>query len=181
MERRRPVHDAGDVILPPAWAEVEQPPAAGPSEVRAPAVRQASTYERFVKPAVDRCAGVALAVVALPIVLLVVLAIRVKLGKSVIYRQQRVGRDGEPFTMYKFRTMTHDRRKESVPYDGPDRRVCHKRDDDPRHTPLGRFLRRSSLDELPQLWNVVKGDMSLVGPRPHALSHDELFAAIEPD
>jgi lipopolysaccharide/colanic/teichoic acid biosynthesis glycosyltransferase len=125
-----------------------------------------SSYERLVKPVVDRCAGVILGIVAVPLFLVLAAAIRVKLGKGVIYKQQRVGRHGVPFTMYKFRTMTPDRRQAVRPFNGPDRRVCHKRADDPRHTPLGRFLRCSSLDELPQLWNVIRGDMSLVGPRP---------------
>jgi lipopolysaccharide/colanic/teichoic acid biosynthesis glycosyltransferase len=101
--------------------------------------------------------------------LLVGLAVRVRMGKGVIYRQQRVGRGGSPFTMYKFRSMHPDRRKAQVPFDGVDRRVCHKRDDDPRHTSLGRFLRKTRLDELPQLWNVLMGQMSLVGPRPELI------------
>ena len=88
------------------------------------------------------------------------------LGRGVIYRQERIGRGCRPFTMYKFRTMGHDRRLAQVPFTGVDRRTCHKRDDDPRHTTLGRFLRRSRLDELPQLWNMIRGQMSLVGPRP---------------
>ena len=135
-------------------------------KVLAPSLRVGSRYERVVKPVMDRIAGVILALIALPILVAVGLAIRIKLGKGVLYKQRRVGRAGVAFTMYKFRTMTPDRRHSVRPYAGPDRRVCHKRDDDPRHTPLGRFLRRSSLDELPQLWNVVRGDMSLVGPRP---------------
>ena len=102
----------------------------------------------------------------LPILVAVAVAIRVKLGPGVVYRQQRIGRHGRTFTMYKFRTMAPDRRRAWRPFDGFDRRQCHKRDDDPRHTAFGRFLRRTSLDELPQFWNVVKGDMSLVGPRP---------------
>jgi lipopolysaccharide/colanic/teichoic acid biosynthesis glycosyltransferase len=129
-------------------------------------LRVGTRYGRYVKPSMDRVAGVVLAIFALPIVLVITLAIRMKLGKGVIYKQRRVGRDGVTFTMYKFRTMTPDRRRVDRPYAGPDRRTCHKRDDDPRHTPLGRFLRGSSLDELPQLWNVIRGDMSLVGPRP---------------
>jgi lipopolysaccharide/colanic/teichoic acid biosynthesis glycosyltransferase len=148
------------------WADVEVITPAAPVLPALATVRLASRYERFVKPVIDRCAGVVLGLIALPIALIVILAIRVKLGKGVIYRQQRVGRDGELFTMYKFRTMAPDRRAAARPYDGPDRRICHKRDDDPRHTPFGRFLRRSSLDELPQLWNVIRGEMSLVGPRP---------------
>jgi lipopolysaccharide/colanic/teichoic acid biosynthesis glycosyltransferase len=94
------------------------------------------------------------------------MAVRLRMGKGVIYRQPRVGLGGSTFTMYKFRSMTPDRRKAQVPFDGVDRRTCHKRDDDPRHTSLGRFIRKSRLDELPQLVNVLQGDMSLVGPRP---------------
>ena len=128
--------------------------------------RVAGGSERYVKPALDRFAGVILGVVALPLFLCIALAVRLKLGKGVIYKQRRVGRHGIPFTMYKFRTMAPDRRTAARPYDGPDRRVCHKRDDDPRHTRFGLLLRKSSLDELPQLWNVIRGEMSLVGPRP---------------
>lgn len=124
------------------------------------------TYCRAVKPVFDALAGFVLLMLFLPVLLLVALTVRLKLGKHVLYRQERVGRDGRPFVMYKFRTMQPDRRKAAMPFEGIDRRVSHKRDDDPRHTPLGRFLRRSSLDELPQLWNVVMGQMSLVGPRP---------------
>ena len=135
-------------------------------EVTEAPLRVAGGYERFCKPALDRFAGVILAVVGIPILLCVALAVRIKLGKGVIYKQPRIGRHGVPFTMYKFRTMDPDRRKAARPFDGPDRRVCHKRDDDPRHTRFGMMLRKSSLDELPQLWNVIRGEMSLVGPRP---------------
>lgn len=124
------------------------------------------TYARLVKPVIDVGGGVVLLVVLLPLAIVVAVAVRVGLGPGVIYRQRRVGRHGRSFTIYKFRTMRPDRRKAQVPFAGVDRRTCHKRDDDPRHTPLGRRLRRWRLDELPQLWNVIKGDMSLVGPRP---------------
>jgi lipopolysaccharide/colanic/teichoic acid biosynthesis glycosyltransferase len=93
-------------------------------------------------------------------------AVRATLGAPVIYRQTRVGQGGKPFTMLKFRTMTPDRRAASLPFDGPERRVSFEATDDPRHTRLGDLLRRCSLDEVPQLWNVVRGDMSLIGPRP---------------
>ncbi|MDQ4069363.1 MAG: sugar transferase [Actinomycetota bacterium] len=119
-----------------------------------------------MKPIVDVVGAAVLLVLLVPVLVGVALAVRMKLGRRVIYRQERMGRDGKPFVMYKFRTMHPDRRRAQVPFEGIDRRVSHKRDDDPRHTPVGRFLRRSSLDELPQLWNVVKGNMSLVGPRP---------------
>jgi lipopolysaccharide/colanic/teichoic acid biosynthesis glycosyltransferase len=145
-------------------------PALGTTEKAAP-------YARAVKPAMDRIGALIIFLVTLPIILVVGLLVRLTMGRGVIYKQRRVGLQGRRFTMYKFRSMENDRRKASLPYDGPDRRVCHKRVDDPRHTPVGRFLRRSSLDELPQLWNVMKGDMSLVGPRPE-LPH--IVEAYEP-
>jgi lipopolysaccharide/colanic/teichoic acid biosynthesis glycosyltransferase len=123
-------------------------------------------YERCVKPVIDRLGGLVLLVLFLPAMAAMAVVLRLSLGPGVIYRQTRVGRHGRPFTMYKFRTMDADRRKAAVPFDNIDRRICHKRDDDPRHTPVGRFLRKMRADELPQLWNVVRGEMSLVGPRP---------------
>jgi lipopolysaccharide/colanic/teichoic acid biosynthesis glycosyltransferase len=94
-------------------------------------------------------------------------AVRIKLGPGgSIYRQVRVGRNGTTFEILKFRSMLPDRRVTRRPCIGPERRRTHKSDNDPRHTPFGRFLRSSSLDELPQLFNVIRGDMSLVGPRP---------------
>lgn len=128
--------------------------------------RAGGLYGSVAKPVIDFVGAMVLFLVLIPVLLAVAVAVRIHLGKGVIYRQQRVGRSGTHFTMYKFRSMQPDRRKAQVPFSGVDRRVCHKRDDDPRHTSLGRFLRKSRLDELPQLWNVVRGQMSLVGPRP---------------
>ena len=108
-----------------------------------------------------------LAVVALtPLLLIIALVIWFDTRGSVIYRQPRIGRYGRPFVMYKFRTMIPDRRQGTRPYGGPERRRAHKTTSDPRVTRTGRFMRRSSLDELPQLFNVLRGEMSLVGPRP---------------
>jgi lipopolysaccharide/colanic/teichoic acid biosynthesis glycosyltransferase len=126
----------------------------------------ATWYQRWGKPAFDRAVGLAVAIALVPLVLLVALAVRVTLGAPVLYRQRRIGLRGVEFDMLKFRTMLPDRRRSRQPFEGPDRRRTHKSDEDPRHTRLGRFLRMSSLDELPQLWNVVRGDLSLVGPRP---------------
>lgn len=134
-------------------------------------VRQRSLYERRVKRPLDIVGGLLIGLLALPVALLIALAIRVGLGKGILYSQRRVGMDGSPFVIWKFRTMRHDRRKreigeiEEAPVES-DRRSEHKHDNDPRHTGLGRTLRRLSLDELPQLLNVLRGDMSLVGPRP---------------
>lgn len=91
-----------------------------------------------------------------PIMLVVAILIRVKMpGGPVLFKQQRVGKDGKPFTMVKFRSMTVDHGGSSVSVAG-----------ESRITPLGATLRRYKLDELPELWNVLKGDMSFVGPRP---------------
>lgn len=92
--------------------------------------------------------------------------LRLSLGPGVILRQRRIGRNGEAYDCLKFRTMRPDRRRARAPYDGPERRVVHKTDADPRHTRIGRCFRKHSIDELPQFWNVLRGDMSLVGPRP---------------
>ena len=89
----------------------------------------------------------------------------------VLFRQRRTGRDGRTFVIYKFRTM-------HVLEDGDD--VVQATRDDCRTTSVGRFLRRTSIDELPQLLNVLRGDMSLVGPRPHAVAHDQYFLQTVP-
>ena len=100
----------------------------------------------------------------LPLLLLCAVAIKLDSKGPVFFRQRRRGLNQKVIEVLKFRTMT-------VMEDGAEVKQATK--DDPRITRLGRFLRRSSLDELPQLFNVIKGEMSLVGPRPHALVHDE--------
>jgi putative colanic acid biosynthesis UDP-glucose lipid carrier transferase len=99
------------------------------------------------------------------------IAIAIKLSGSsgVIFKQRRYGLDGAEITVYKFRTMT-------VAEDGP--HIAQATRNDARVTPLGRFLRRYSLDELPQLINVLQGRMSVVGPRPHAVAHNEQYRKI---
>ncbi len=123
-------------------------------------------YQGFVKPAIDRLGGVVFSIATLPILMVVVPLIWMKLGRPAIFKQQRIGVNGQEFTLYKLRTMLPDRRQRPAVFDGIDRRVNHKSPDDPRHVPLGRFLRKWSLDEIPQFWNVALGHMSLVGPRP---------------
>jgi lipopolysaccharide/colanic/teichoic acid biosynthesis glycosyltransferase len=125
-----------------------------------------STYRRFIKPTIDRIIGTVLCLVWLPFLSVLVVAIWLSMGPPAIYSQRRVGKDGRSFTMYKLRTMRADRRVEQTPFDGPDRRRVHKAPHDPRITRFGRFLRKWSLDETPQFFNVVLGQMSLVGPRP---------------
>jgi lipopolysaccharide/colanic/teichoic acid biosynthesis glycosyltransferase len=123
-------------------------------------------YARRWKPFIDRVFSALLILLTAPLMAVLALIVRIKLGPGVIFRQQRIGLDGRPFDVLKFRTMLPDRRRANVPISFPDRRRTHKSDDDPRHTPTGRFLRRWSLDELPQLFNVFRGQMSLIGPRP---------------
>jgi lipopolysaccharide/colanic/teichoic acid biosynthesis glycosyltransferase len=125
-----------------------------------------SGYERFVKRGIDLGGALVLLVITLPLLLGGVLAVLVQLGWPVFFVQERIGRDGKPFRMIKLRTMLPSRRQVEMPFVGVDRRRTHKSDVDPRHVPVGRFLRRYSIDELPQLFNVLRGDMSLVGPRP---------------
>lgn len=123
-------------------------------------------YVASVKPVLDICLTLLLLIPGLPVMAVIALAIRLTTRGPVLYRQERIGLHGQPFTVYKFRTMIPDRRvrNERVPF--PDRRRRHKSESDPRVTRVGRFLRRTSLDELPQLFNVLRGEMSLVGPRP---------------
>jgi lipopolysaccharide/colanic/teichoic acid biosynthesis glycosyltransferase len=129
--------------------------------------RQRSWY-LAARGVLERAAALVLLVPAAPLMLLA--GVLVKLGSRgpVFYSQTRLGRQGRPYKMYKIRTMVHD--CESVT--GP----RWSAEGDPRITPVGRFLRRTHLDELPQLWNVLKGDMSLVGPRPE---RPEFVVALE--
>lgn len=107
-----------------------------------------------------------LIVILAPVLLLIACATWLDMRGAIIYRQRRIGRYGDIFTMYKFRTMIPDRRQTRQSYAGPERRKTHKTASDPRVTRTGKFMRRTSLDELPQLFNVLRGEMSLVGPRP---------------
>lgn len=130
-------------------------------------------YPAAGKRWLDLGASSMLLILASPVLALVAIGLRLQLGAGVILVQKRVGRDGQAFSMLKFRTMERSRREGTpIPveltddYGGPERRTHHKSHDDPRHTRLGRLVRKFSLDELPQVVNVVRGDMSLVGPRP---------------
>lgn len=112
-------------------------------------------YKKYIKRLLDVVlSGMALIVLS-PVLLVVALLVRTKLGSPVIFHQQRPGKDGEIFTLRKFRTMTDekDENGELLP-------------DEVRLTKFGKMLRATSLDELPELWNIFRGDMSIVGPRP---------------
>jgi exopolysaccharide biosynthesis polyprenyl glycosylphosphotransferase len=122
----------------------------------------------YVKNALDRLGAAALLVVAAPLAAAVAVAVKVSSPGPVLFRQTRVGQYGKTFDFLKFRTMAVDAEagREALEADNDADGLLFKVRHDPRVTPIGRFLRRMSLDELPQLWNVVRGDMSLVGPRP---------------
>jgi putative colanic acid biosynthesis UDP-glucose lipid carrier transferase len=127
---------------------------------------QRTAFKRAVKRALDIIVSVTAIVLLLPIFLLAAIAIKLDSPGPVIFRQWRSGFNAEEFVIFQFRTMT-------VLEDGPV--VTQACRDDLRVTRIGKFLRGSSLDELPQLFNVLRGDMSLVGPRPHALAHDNEY------
>lgn len=125
-------------------------------------------YQRLVKRVFDLFFGGILLMFFLPFMGVIALAIKLDSPGPALFKQRRVGENGCLFSMYKFRTMVADadtRFKEIIHYDEQGR-LIHKVPNDPRITRIGHFLRRTSLDELPQFFNVIKGDMSLVGPRP---------------
>jgi len=123
--------------------------------------------ERNLKSIFDWVAAMFIIIVTLPLSLLIALLIRLDSPGPVLFRQGRHGLGGELIEIYKFRTMKSHRESSG--------QVTQAAKDDSRVTRIGKLLRRSSLDELPQLLNVLKGEMSLVGPRPHAIQHNDLF------
>lgn len=127
---------------------------------------------KFSKRVLDLLVSSVTLLVLWPLMLVIAIAVRLESQGPAIYSSLRVGKRGIPFPCYKFRTMIPgaDLLRKKLGYLNERRGPFFKIADDPRVTHLGRFLRRYSLDELPQLWNVLKGDMSLVGPRPHPLA-----------
>jgi lipopolysaccharide/colanic/teichoic acid biosynthesis glycosyltransferase len=122
--------------------------------------RKQTFYEKYVKRFLDVLLSLSGLILLSPLMLLVALLVGIKLGFPVIFCQERPGKVERIFKLYKFRTMTNEKddRGELLP-------------DEKRLTAFGRFLRASSLDELPELWNILKGDMSIVGPRPLLVSY----------
>ena len=130
--------------------------------------RRPWSYPPYARRALDLLLAVVSPPVTVPLLAATALAIRIGSQGPVLFWQERVGQGGEPFHMAKFRSMHvgHEGETSAVFADGDDDRV----------TPVGQFLRRSRLDELPQLWNVLKGEMSLVGPRPEQVQLADHFA-----
>jgi lipopolysaccharide/colanic/teichoic acid biosynthesis glycosyltransferase len=125
------------------------------------------TYvSRGIKSSLDRVMAAFLLLLFSPILIVVAIVLRIRMGSPITFTQARPGKDGRIFTVYKFRTMTSD-------CDANGQLLS----DEERLIPLGQFLRKASLDELPQLWNVLIGDMSFVGPRPLLVKYLELYNA----
>jgi exopolysaccharide biosynthesis polyprenyl glycosylphosphotransferase len=133
-----------------------------------------SRSSRFMKRTLDVTASSVLVLAGIPLLALVAIAIKLDSRGPVFFRQRRIGKDGRPFMLLKFRTMCEDaeERVEELRKFSKDPHWLHL-EHDPRLTRVGRFLRLASLDELPQLWNVLSGEMSLVGPRPLVESEDQ--------
>jgi Undecaprenyl-phosphate glucose phosphotransferase len=128
-----------------------------------------SVAERGIKRSIDLLFSLAGIIVFMPLLVIAALAIKLDSSGPVIFRQRRKGFNEHPFSIFKFRTMT-------VLEDG--HQIKQAEVNDHRVTRVGRVLRRASIDELPQLFNVLKGDMSLVGPRPHAMAHDDQYKSL---
>jgi sugar transferase EpsL len=124
----------------------------------------ATFYSKIGKRLVDLALTLPGLIIVFPLLFGIALLVRVRLGRPVLFRQIRPGLEGKPFTLYKFRTMTDER-----DVDGK------LKSDAERLPSFGMFLRKTSLDELPELWNVIKGDMSLVGPRPLLMEYLPLY------
>jgi Undecaprenyl-phosphate glucose phosphotransferase len=130
--------------------------------------RPLAGWSAFVKAAVDYALALLLILILLPMMALIAMAIRLESKGPVLFRQQRYGFANRVFHIYKFRTMVHSAGSETV--------TLQAARYDPRVTRIGYVLRRFSLDELPQLFNVLNGTMSLIGPRPHAVDHNEAYS-----
>jgi putative colanic acid biosynthesis UDP-glucose lipid carrier transferase len=154
--------DAAPILAPVlGWRDV------GDVQLQLVAPKPLAERAQLVKSGFDFVIALAALLLLAPVFALIALAVKADSPGPVFFRQRRFGRNLQIFSIYKFRTMT-------VMEDGPSIKQAEK--NDVRVTRIGRFLRRNSLDELPQLLNVLKGEMSLVGPRPHALIHDRQYA-----
>ena len=140
---------------------------------RARAMDGMSGFSRSIKRFIDVFVSAMGILLFSPFFLMIYLAIRMGDGGPAFFKQARVGKNGKEFDIYKFRSMRVDAEKEGVPQ-------LYAKDDD-RLTKVGRFIRDHHLDELPQLWNVLKGDMSLVGHRPERMYFIEKIVEVNPD
>ena len=127
-------------------------------------VNNGGVYRKYIKRPMDFILSLCAIIVLMPVLLIIAILVRIKLGSPVLFKQKRPGLNEKIFTLYKFRTMTDERDEngELLP-------------DDIRLTRFGKFLRNTSLDELPELFNIIKGDMSVVGPRPLLIQYLPLY------
>lgn len=127
-------------------------------------LHKATFYEKYIKRALDFLLSALALVVLSPVLLVTAILVRVKLGSPVIFHQDRPGKDEKIFRLYKFRSMTDERDEKG-----------NLLPDEVRLTKFGKLLRATSLDELPELWNILRGDMSIVGPRPLLVKYLPLY------
>jgi lipopolysaccharide/colanic/teichoic acid biosynthesis glycosyltransferase len=161
-----------------------EPPAPGVAGRFAGDIAPADPVRSTIKRAMDLAGSLGGLVLLSPILAIVALLIRLDSRGPILFRQRRMGLGGREFSCLKFRTMVPDaeqRLRDLEARNESEGGVLFKIKDDPRVTSLGRFLRRSSIDELPQLWNVLVGEMSLVGPRPLQLRDSEKLEELDPE
>jgi exopolysaccharide biosynthesis polyprenyl glycosylphosphotransferase len=137
--------------------------------LRVPGARNRRLSDRPAKRVLDLLVAFSLIVLLAPVLAAIAVLVRLDSRGPVLFRQTRTGLRGRPFAIFKFRTMRVLENGETI---------VQATENDPRITRVGRFLRKTSLDELPQLFNVLAGEMSLVGPRPHAVAHDRHYGAL---
>jgi len=129
-------------------------------------MKNTSLSYRVFKRSIDIALSIIVFLVLLPFIPIIAIAMKLQSPGPLLFTQERTGLNGKPFKMYKFRTMHVNKDADKV----------QAKRDDPRKFPFGQFLRRTTLDEMPQLINILKGEMSVVGPRPHMLVHTEYYA-----
>ena len=121
-------------------------------------------YRKYFKRILDFILSLIALIILMPVMIIIYILVRIKLGKPVIFKQERPGKDEKIFTLYKFRTMTDEKDENGILLS-----------DEERLTKFGKFLRSTSLDELPELINIIKGDMAIVGPRPLLVEYLKLY------
>lgn len=126
--------------------------------------KKITIYEKYFKRPIDCCCALFAIIILSPILILLAVLVRIKLGTPIIFKQERPGLNGKVFTLFKFRTMTDQKDEEG-----------NLLPDEARLTPFGAVLRSSSLDELPELFNILRGDMSIIGPRPLLVEYLPLY------
>lgn len=162
-----------DVFVPPRISDMMIRAAQPIEQFDSPLVQcmngSLTATQEIVKRAFDVIASLAGIIVLSPVLLIIALAIKLYDGGPVLFKQKRVTKDEKVFEIYKFRSMVVDAEKDGV--------VIPAEEDDPRITPVGKIIRAIRFDELPQLFNILKGDMSVVGPRPERVEHHEAYTA----